>query len=275
MLRNRLLLACIRCIVMFVYRRADRINVITEGYRENLIAMGVPAHKISRIHHWVPDGSFDPVAYDVELASAEGLHNRFNVMYAGAMGPHQDLETAIDAALLLRDLPQVQFVLAGDGVEHASLVRSARIKGVTNVRFLGRRPPEEMQKLYAMADALLIHLRPDPMSRVSIPSKTFAYMASGRPILMGVEGEASRLVDRHACGIAITPSDPKALAAAVRTLYEMPSDRRRAMGNASVVAYQQEYCSAVQIQKFAAMLQAVACGSPWPAIHDNVVRKAA
>lgn len=253
--RNRLVLSTIRRFVKFIYGRARRINVITKGYWRKLVAMGVPEEKLSLIHCWPSTGQFDPVPYDVELAKAEQLEGRFNIMYAGTMGPVQDLRTVLDAAVFLRDLPAVQFVMVGDGVQQSDLMRLAAERGAENVRFLCRRSAEELQRMFPTAGALLVHLKPDPMSSVSIPSKTFAYMASGRPILMAVEGEASELVERHKCGITVAPSDPAALANAVRRLAAMPTKRREELGRAGLRAYRTHYHSQLQIGKFETLLQ--------------------
>ncbi|MCI0492797.1 MAG: glycosyltransferase family 4 protein, partial [Planctomycetes bacterium] len=125
MIRNRLLLSMIRKAMQFIYRRAERINIITQGYWNTLESLGVPAEKLSLIYYWPPMGQFDPVPYDVHLARETGLHERFNVMYSGAMGPVQDLASVIEAAVLLRDLPEIQFVFVGDGLEHGALITLA------------------------------------------------------------------------------------------------------------------------------------------------------
>ncbi len=254
-MRNRVVLALIRTVVKFIYRGAERINVITEGYWDNLVAQGVSAEKLSLIHCWPGSGQFDPVPLDPRFARAEQLEGRFNVIYAGTMGPVQDLRVVIQAALLLQDIPSVQFVMIGDGVESAELTTLATQQGAANVRFLGRKSPEELQKFYPSADALLVHLRSDPMSSVSIPSKTFAYMAAGRPIVMAVEGEAGRLVEKHRCGIAVRPSDPQALAEAVRSLVQMPISERNRLAECALSAYQDCYRSDRQIERFESLLQ--------------------
>ena len=254
MMRNGLASGLIRRVVKFIYRGAHRINVITEGYRENLLSLGVPAEKLSLIHCWPAAGVFDPVPSDPQLARAEQFEGKFNIVYAGSMGPVQDLRTVIDASMYLRDRPEIQFVMIGDGVESAELAELARQRNASNVRFLGRKSPTDLQRLYPLADVLLVHLKSDPMSLISIPSKTFAYMAAGKPILMAVEGEASRLVEKHSCGVAVRPSNPPALADAVRELADRPPEQRDQMSRQARLAYQTEFCSDKQIDRFEALL---------------------
>ncbi len=249
MLRNRLLLKLIRTLAKFIYKRADRIHVITKGYRQNLIAMGVAPDKIRVLYHWPSSGSTAPAPRDEQLAIQEGFHGRFNIFYAGQVGPCQQLQTVLKAAELLKDLPEVQFVIAGSGVDYASLQEQATTLQLKNVRFLGRRSSQEIAKMYALSEMLLVHLKSDPMSRVSIPSKTFSYMAAGRPLLMAVEGESGEIIQSHRCGVAIQPSDPIAMADAVRKYYAESPGTRQAHGAAARKAYLEHYSGDVLIPK--------------------------
>ncbi len=248
-LHNRLLLWLIRAVAKFIYKRADRIHVITKGYRQNLIAMGVAPEKIRVLYHWPSSGCAAPAPRDEQLARQEGFHGRFNIFYAGQVGPCQQLQTVLKAAELLKDLPKVQFVIAGSGVDYASLEQQATTLQLENVRFLGRRPPHEIAKMYALSEMLLVHLKPDPMSRVSIPSKTFSYMAAGRPLLMAIEGEAGEMIQRHQCGTTVKPSEPVALADAVRKHYTETPETRQTYGDAARKAYLENYCKEVLIPK--------------------------
>jgi len=241
----------------WVYGRADHISVITEGYRDNLMAMGVPSSKLCVIYPWMPSTTYGPRPPDPELASREGLAGRFNVMYAGNIGPIQALDVVLDAAAALRDLTAVQFVVVGSGAERERLIESARARGLANVRFLDRRPPEAMPALYALADALLVHLRPDPMSDVSIPSKLFAYLTSGRPILAGVGGEVRRLTEREGFGLAFEPASAPALESAVRRLYAMPPADRERLAHAALAFHEREGSAEVLTRRFEAVLRQV------------------
>lgn len=241
--------------IRFVYRGATRVNVITNGYWRSLQAKGVPEQVLSLIHCWPASGKFDPVPRDACLEEEINLNaGNFVVTYAGAIGPVQDLRVVLDTAEQLAGERDVQFYLAGDGVEASRLADEVNDRGITSVRFLGRLSPEKTQKLYASSDLLLAHLKPDPVSDVSIPSKTFAYMASGKPLLMAVAGEASELVRKHRCGVVAEPGDPLALATALRDFRRLGISTRQKMGTAARRAYLENYCSEVQVAKFEALL---------------------
>src|SRR4030042_6316197 len=129
------------------------------------------------------------------------MSSRFNVMFAGHIGEAQGLEVVLDAAILLRDLKDVQFVLVGDGVALPGLKQKAIDRGLNNVLFLGRYPQERMPALYALADVLLVHLKDDPLFRITIPHKTLAYLASGKPILAAVAGDTAKVVTEAGAGM--------------------------------------------------------------------------
>lgn len=254
MLRNRLAVALLRWAIARIYAGAARISVVTEGFRRNLAAHGVPEAKLTVIHNWMPADTYRAAPRDEAVAAREGLAGRFVVMYAGNMGAPQGLETAIEAAALLRG-SDVVFAFAGGGTELPRLQQLAAERALDNVRFLGRRPPESMAELYAVADVLLVHLKRDALTDVSIPSKTFAYMASGKPVLMAAHGDAADFVAANVFGVAVEPSDPAALAEAVRRLRALPAEELRRMGERGREAFDATYSGDVQVARFEQLLR--------------------
>jgi glycosyltransferase involved in cell wall biosynthesis len=257
MLENPLAWRAVERVARWVYADAQHVSVVTEGYRRNLLRLGVPDEKLGVIPNWMPSDTYHVEEPDPLVAEREGIAGRFTVMYAGNMGPLQDLGTVLQAAELLRDDPDVQFVLVGDGLQFPELVARARERNLTNVKFLGRRPPETMPSLYAHAGALLVHLRPDPLSDVTIPSKLFAYLACGRPIIVGVRGDAEAFVRKGGFGVAVPPSDPAAMAQAVRELAHAPAAERERMGATALRLHREEFSSEVQTTRFEALLERV------------------
>jgi len=252
------IIRAIRSAAHFLYARSRHVNVVTEGFRQNLLAMGVPDRKLSVIENWMPTATYTLAQPDQAFASQFDLAGKFVVMYAGNMGASQDLHTVLDAARLLRDDAGIRFVLVGGGTQHEELVRRAREENLTNVVFPGRFPPDRMPGLYAFANVLLVHLKPDSLSDVSIPSKTFAYMASGRPVLMAVRGDGARFLDQNEFGVTAEPANPQSLAEAVGRLRAMPVAAREQLGLNGRLAFDQRYCSRVQIERFERLLERVA-----------------
>jgi glycosyltransferase involved in cell wall biosynthesis len=167
------------------------------------------------------------------------------------MGLMQKLDTVLEAArICAATAPDVQFVFVGGGVDKARLEQHAAKLQLPNVRFLPRQPMQAIGGILSLADALLVHLRDDPLFRITIPSKTQAYLAMGRPILMAVAGDAARLVEQSGGGLTCPPEDPVALAEAVGRLRATPRPERDAMGRKGRAFYDRHLSSAVGVEKF-------------------------
>jgi len=215
----------------FIHGRAKRIAVPSPGYRRNLIAKGVDADKIEVVPNWADTEVYKPVAYDDAIAEKHDLKGKFNVLFAGNFGVVQALDTVIEAAERLRAIPDIQFVFAGSGIDEPRLRALSEDKDLDNVRFLGRFSHAEMAPLYAIADALLVHLKKDPLFEITIPSKTLAYLACAKPLVMAVEGDAADLVESVGAGLTCPSQNSAALAAAVQRLHGMSPAERQAMGD--------------------------------------------
>jgi glycosyltransferase involved in cell wall biosynthesis len=209
----------------FVHARARSIIVQSEGMRRALVERGVPDAKLTVIRNWA----------DAEFANRDAAEatnpGRFTIVYGGNLGRAQALETVIDAAAIaVRHRPDLELILYGDGIDAAAL--HDRAAGNAAVRFAGRVPPERIIGVFAAADALLLHLRDDPLFAITIPSKTQFYLAMGRPIVAGVAGEAADLLRRSGAALVAPPGDAAALARILVEIAGLPRDRRHAMGAA-------------------------------------------
>jgi len=233
-----------------IYQIAKVIVTITEGFKQELIRKGANPARIEIIPNWANDEVFRPLKPDPELAQKEGFSGFFNVVYIGNVGAAQALGIVLDAADLLRDSPDICFVIIGDGVERAELENHAHEMGLTNVRFLGSRPQNAVADYMALADVLLLHLQRDKVYEITLPSKTFGYMASGRPILAAAEGEVANLISRYGAGVVCPPEDAEALAQKVRQMRTMPAAQLEQMGWAGYQAVSTDYSRASLGKKY-------------------------
>ncbi|MEJ5171054.1 MAG: glycosyltransferase family 4 protein [Fimbriimonadales bacterium] len=237
------------------YRWASRIRVISPGFRDNLVGKGVPAEKIDVIENWVDTDFYRPCEPDPVLAERLGMAGRFNVLYAGNIGLMQNLGVLIDAAALLRDRPEIQICIAGDGVEREALQRRVQDEGLANVRFLGSFKTSEMTPVYALADALLVHLRKDPLAAITIPHKVQSYLAVGKPIVCALEGDPRSIVEEAGAGVVCPPEDPAAMASAIVQLADMPEADRRTLGARGREAAMRRFDRRSQIAKIERMIR--------------------
>ncbi|MFQ5574850.1 MAG: glycosyltransferase family 4 protein, partial [Terriglobia bacterium] len=176
------------------------------------------------------------------------------------LGLAQGLDVVLDAAEELSDLADVQFVLVGDGTDAKRLRQVGGERGLDNVRFVGRQPAEQMPHIFAISDVLFVHLRDEPLFRITIPSKTIAYMACGRPVLMGVEGDAADLIRSAGAGVTCRAGDAKDLAETVRRLCLMSQAAREEMGHAGREAFLKSYSRGVLLDRYEVILSELVRG---------------
>lgn len=257
MMTNRRLFSVLDRWCRLVYSRVDRLVVLSPGFRETLVRRGVAAEKIDVIYNWADETRLRCTGRDNDLARRLGLAGRFNVVFAGTMGTVQALDAVLEAArICAATLPDVQFVFVGGGVDKARLEQRAAELQLPNTRFLPRQPMEAMGAVLSLADAVLVHLKDDPLFRITIPSKTQAYLALGRPVLMAVAGDAADLITRSGAGVTCPPENPAALSAAVKRLRTMKASEREAIGAKGKTFYDRELSLRVGVEKFEKVFQA-------------------
>jgi len=237
----------------YVYRHVDRAVVLSPGFRKALVARGVSADRVELIYNWAP--WHRPALHQRVWTYGPGGGN-FTVVYAGTLGLAQQLDAVLEAAAkCAATVPSARFVFLGDGVDSRRLKQKAAEMGLANVEFLGRQPLPIAQAILSEAGALLVHLKDDPLFAVTVPSKTQAYLAAGRPIVMAVRGDAADLVAQAGAGIPAQPGDPESIAEAVRQLAEMPEVELAGMGRAGQQFYHAELAIDRAVEKFEAVFQ--------------------
>lgn len=248
MLSRPLVLSWLDRFCRSVYRRADKIVVLSPGFRDALRARGIPEERISVIHNWAPD---QVVAATQNSGPSHGSNEEFRVVFAGTMGAAQALDAVLDAAAIcLVSMPQVRFILVGDGTDRNRLGSRALDLHLSNVSFVPWQPLAAMGSVFAEADALLVHLKDDPLFRITIPSKTQACLAAGRPILMAVRGDAADLIARAGAGVLAQPEDPGSIAEAIRKLASLSQEEREEMGRNGRSFYDRELAVGVGVERF-------------------------
>jgi glycosyltransferase involved in cell wall biosynthesis len=237
MLNSVMALRLVGRVCRWVYRRVDHIVVLSPGFRRLLVERGVPESKLSVIYNWADEASLAQIAGP--LPAEYPLAKRyFRILFAGNMGKAQGLNTVLSAASLLQLRgSRVRWVLLGSGVELDALKAEVAKKNLNNVVFLPAVPMAEVGSYLYEADALLVHLRKDPLFEITIPSKTQAYMSAGKPLLMAVDGDAADLVRLSEGGIVAESDNPEALANAADKLASMLDQDLARLGSNSKSYY--------------------------------------
>lgn len=244
----------------FLYCHADRIVLDGEAKRRQLVAMGVPKEKTAVIGNGVSeDFCLDPdseAARDArEMIRKElGLGQKFIAMYVGTLGMAHGLETVLLSAERLKSHPEIAFLIIGEGAERKQLLKKKEELRLSNVHFLRKQPREAVPAYLAAADICLVPLRKREVFKTAIPSKMFEAMAAGRPVILGVEGEAREILLRANAGIAVPPEDSKELADAI-VLLRQEQPLRRQMGLRGRYAVSDKYSRRQQAVAYLNLLE--------------------
>jgi len=213
----------------FLYRRADRIVVVTPAFKDHLIRYwNVPAAKISVVENGVETDLFrlDPAA--MEVRKQLKVEDRFLICYIGTMGNAHGLETVIAAAEELQTaLPRSLLLLIGEGAEKERIVELAAARRLTNIEFLDQQPRERIPAYISAADLCLVMLKKTELFKTVIPTKLLEYMACERPVIVAVDGQARQIVEEAGAGVFVEPENSKELVRAILNLAKDPEHRRK------------------------------------------------
>jgi len=213
---NARIIAVSRWLEKVSYQRSDAVVVLSEDLRTNVLAKIAPKHqhKVHVIPNFVDSDRITPrdrmTPYRTELR----IGTEPVVMYAGNVGYSQSLTMMLHAA---RELPEVTFVINGDGAARSELERDA--VGLSNIRFSGYQPAERVPEVLATADIHVVPLRAG-LGAVSVPSKTYSILAAGRPVVAAIDAgtEVTRILEQSGAGVSVAPDDPVAFTEALRAM---------------------------------------------------------
>lgn len=214
----------------FTYRSADKIIVISEDFKRNIMEKGVPEDKIVIIPNWVDSEQVYHIdRKDNVLFDRYGLDpDKYYICYSGNVGHSQNLNLLLDAAKVMqKELPDVRFVIVGEGAAKEDLAAKIAAENLSNVILLPFQPYEDIAHVFSLGDADLIISKPG-IGGSSVPSKTWSIMAAQRPILASFDDDSAlaKLIREENCGIVANAGELNSLTDAIRQLYE---DKERAI----------------------------------------------
>ena len=214
--------SALRAVNRFLVRRAARSVAIGQTMRDRLIAdKGAPPDRTLVISNWADTAAIQPGPRENAHARAHHLTGKFVVMHSGNLGLAQNLETLVEAAALVRDVPDLQVVFQGDGVKRAALQKRVKELELTNVTFLPFAPKDALGDSFATADLFVIGLQRG-LAGYIVPSKLYGILAAGRPFIAAVEPacEVASIATEHDCGLVVGPGDARALADGILACYQ-------------------------------------------------------
>jgi colanic acid biosynthesis glycosyl transferase WcaI len=216
------------------YHRAAAVTVLSDDLRDNVAGKMSPSkrHRVHVIPNFVDTEAIRPSDRLAPLRDELGIGDGPLVVYSGNVGFSQSLELLLHAA---RELPDVSFLISGDGAARTTLVEQAA--GLPNVRFSGYQPAERLSELLGIADVHAVPLRAG-LGNVSVPSKTYSILAAGRAVLASIDPgtEVPRILAASGAGRSVEPDRPELFTEALREMLADPDalTRQGAAGRAWV-----------------------------------------
>jgi colanic acid biosynthesis glycosyl transferase WcaI len=224
----------LQAVNVFLCRRAARVVALGNTMRARLIDnKGAPPDKTIIIPDWADTTAIVPGSKRNEFAAAHGLADRFVVMHSGNLGLSQSLDTLVEAAALLREVPDLRLVFQGEGVKKPELQANVASLGLTNVDFLPYAPKDRLGESFAAADVFIVSLQRG-LAGYIVPSKLYGILAAGRPYVAAVEEtcETAAITRARECGLVAEPSNARDLADKILTFYRDRDLTRRYGANA-------------------------------------------
>lgn len=210
-----------RGIENYIYKNVDHIIVISNSIKLNIIKKGVSEDKISVIPNWINTEIVKPVNKNVNRLFAEFSipKEKFIVLYAGNFGSAQGADVVIEAAKILKDNEQIQFVIFGGGSNYSMAVENA--KNMNNVIIHPLLPQERVAEVYSLGDVALITCKKGT-GNAGMPSKTWSIMACNTPIIASfdVNSELNDILLTANAGKCIEPENAALLAENILDLFK-------------------------------------------------------
>lgn len=191
-----------------IYQNVNIILVTSRMFKDYFITeFGIPPKKIQ----YLPQYALS----EFENISSSEIKNTTDFVFAGNIGTAQNLSVILKAAKIIEGKKindhgkRILFHIVGDGQDLGNLQNYVKKSNIQNVIFHGRRPSSEMPKYYALADAMMVTLTPDPLVSLTLPAKVQSYMAAGKPIIASADGEIAKVVNESRCGFCAKGNNEK------------------------------------------------------------------
>lgn len=212
-----------RVIENFTYKHSDKIIVISEDFKKNIMAKGVPEEKIVVVYNWVDQNAVVNIERENnKLFDKYNLdRSKFYIEYSGNIGLSQNMDMLLEVMEDLQDnYPDINLVLVGEGAYKAQVEKIVADKQLKNVVMLPFQPYEDISHVFSLGDIGLVISKPGT-GAASVPSKTWSIMSASRPVLANFdENELKDILAGNECGIFTKAGDKEAFKQSIITLYE-------------------------------------------------------
>lgn len=210
-----------RIIENFTYSNADKIIVISQDFKRNIMKKGVPEEKIEVIYNWVDEQAIIPISReDNPLFDELGLdRQKFYIVYAGNLGNAQNIEIIVDTANEIKDITDINFIIFGTGGLERDYKEIVKTLKLNNISFFPLQPYEKVSQVYSIGNACIVSCKKG-LGGSAMPSKTWSIMSAGVAVIANFDkGELKNIIENNNCGIFTQAGNKKAFKNAILELY--------------------------------------------------------
>lgn len=248
---NKTILQAVGRVVSWIYNRTDYILVQSKSFKSNILEYCTSFIEDDRIIYfpsWVEEVLLSK-SYTSDCMLLKKEEQIFTVLFAGNVGEAQDFPSIIKAFEKIKEVSSIRLVVVGDGRMLSWVKEQIKVRQLTNVVLLGRHPLDKMAGLFNSSDALLVSLKQDDVFSKTIPAKLQAYLASGKPVLGMIDGEAGDIISESRCGLVGPSGDSDTLVRNINKLSMLTLEEREKMGQNGIEFYKQHFQSSSLFSK--------------------------
>tara|TARA_A100000171_G_C2140095_1_gene154468 strand:+ start:3620 stop:4861 length:1242 start_codon:yes stop_codon:yes gene_type:complete len=256
--RNPLVLRGVGLLVKFIYCCSDVILVQSKAF-VGAVSKYVPRKKIEYFSNFSRDFLREKhqSISTVSQVILNEIKQHFSIVFTGNVGTAQAIDTLLDAAELLQDIPDFRLVVVGSGSLSEWLNKEIEERNLLNVMTVGRYPSSDMPVFLSHATGALVSLKHSDVYAQTVPAKIQTYMAAGIPIVASLNGEGARVINEAGAGLTCNAEDVVALVGCIRQLYEMTSEERDTMGRSGRLYFLENFELSGQAERLTNILNRV------------------
>ena len=213
-----------RWVENITYNAADKIIVISEDFKKNIMEKGVPEEKIEIVYNWVDENQVVHVdrAQNPLFDKYNLDREKFYICYSGNVGHTQNMEMLCEIAKDLEtENPDIGFAIVGDGAFKPKLEEIIKEKEIKNITLIPYQDYKDISYVFSLGDCGLI-ISKKGVGTNSVPSKTWSIMSASNPVLASFDkgSELDKIITETSCGICVEADDKEGLKQAILTMYE-------------------------------------------------------
>lgn len=203
-IKNRTILNIVGKMVDNIYKNCDRIFTSSKSFIKSIEKRGQPSNKLAFWPQYA-ESFYKPIPKDECYISGIPDDDTFKIIFAGNIGQAQGLDILVDVAKEIKQKSMnVKFYIIGDGRAKKTLIENVNKENVNDIiKFIEKKPANEIPKYYAVCDMAFISLKKDELSNQVLPAKLQSYLACGIPILGCVDGEAKDVIENSKAGYCV------------------------------------------------------------------------